>query len=235
MLGRALREARATVPFRLVSLAGGKSRNAIPRDASRSAPSRPTASSGVPDALEPPRRDDPRRVREDRRGRHGRRRAAATRRAIRGRTKATAALLDAIALVPTGPLALSPDFDDLVETSTSLGEAITEGDELTLHSLSRSSNDSALPEVIATLDAAARLGGGALEVKHNYGGWRPDLDSKALAAAQDGLRAGVRRAADHHRGARRARDGRDRTEGRPASTCSRSGRRSSSRTRPTSA
>ena len=79
---------------------------------------------------------------------------------------------------------MSPDFDDLVETSTSLGEAITEGDQLTLHSLSRSSNDSALPEVIAALDAAARLAGGKLEVKHNYNGWRPDLDSPALAAAR---------------------------------------------------
>ena len=78
--------------------------------------------------------------------------------------------------MPTGPLALSPDFDELVETSTSLGEATTEGDRLTLHSLSRSSNDSALPEVIATLDAAARLAGGTLEVKHNYNGWRPDLE-----------------------------------------------------------
>ena len=86
--------------------------------------------------------------------------------------------------MPTGPLALSPDFDDLVETSTSLGEATTEGDQLTLHSLSRSSNDSAMPEVIATLDAAARLAGGTLEVKHNYPGWRPDLDSRALASAK---------------------------------------------------
>ena len=34
MLGRALREAHETVPFRLVSLDGGKSRNAITRDAS---------------------------------------------------------------------------------------------------------------------------------------------------------------------------------------------------------
>ena len=33
VLGRALREALETVPFRLVSFAGGKSRNAIPRDA----------------------------------------------------------------------------------------------------------------------------------------------------------------------------------------------------------
>jgi dipeptidase D len=96
----------------------------------------------------------------------------------------TERLLDAIALVPTGPLALSPDFDDLVETSTSLGEAITEGDQLTLHSLSRSSNDSAMPDVIATLDAAARLAGGTLEERFNYGGWRPNLDSPALAAAK---------------------------------------------------
>ena len=77
---------------------------------------------------------------------------------------------------------MSPDFDGLVETSTSLGEAMTEGDRLTLHSLSRSSNDAALPEVIAALDAVARLAGGELEVKHNYGGWRPNLDSPALAA-----------------------------------------------------
>ena len=84
---------------------------------------------------------------------------------------------------------MSPDFDGLVETSTSLGEAITEGDTLTLHSLTRSSNDSAMPEVIATLDAAARLAGGELEVKHNYGGWRPNLDSPALAALEARLRA----------------------------------------------
>jgi dipeptidase D len=96
---------------------------------------------------------------------------------------ATTRLLDVIALVPTGPLAMSPDFDDLVETSTSLGETATEENTLMLHSLSRSSNDSAMPEVIATLDAAARLGGGSLEVKHNYNGWRPDLDSAVLALA----------------------------------------------------
>jgi len=38
--------------------------------------------------------------------------------------------------------------------------------------------------VIAGLDAAARVSGGNLEVKRNYGGWRPNLDSPALAAAR---------------------------------------------------
>ena len=183
VLGRALRQTFAEAPFRLISVAGGKSRNAIPRDARAvcSVPAEREAAfrtaiaaadatirdayaktdAGVFIAVEPTEASsDP------------------------WTEAGTAKLLDAVALVPTGPLALSPDFDDLVETSTSLGEALTEGDRLTLHSLSRSSNDAALPEVIATIDAAARLAGGALEVKRNYGGWRPNLDSPALAAAK---------------------------------------------------
>ncbi len=183
VLGRALREAHSKVPFRLVSLDGSKSRNAIPRDAHalvsvdagrdgelRSAIESATATfrdafaktdAGIDIAVE---RTD-----------------AAT---DAWTAEGTAKLLDAVALVPTGPLAMSPDFDGLVETSTSLGEAVTEGDTLTLHSLTRSSNDSAMPEVIAGLDAVARVTGGELEVKRNYGGWRPNLDSPALAAAR---------------------------------------------------
>ena len=80
-----------------------------------------------------------------------------------------------------GPARDEPDFEGLVETSSSLGEALTEGSELTLHSLSRSSNDAALPGVIGLLGAIARLAGGELEVHHNHGGWRPDLDSTLLA------------------------------------------------------
>jgi dipeptidase D len=183
VLGRALREAYSAAPFRLVSLDGGKSRNAIPRDAHAVV------------AVAGDRKDELQSAIE---------KAAATIHDAFAKTDAavtvsvdaadtsddawseagTAVLLDAIALVPTGPLAMSPDFDDLVETSTSLGEAVTDGDTLTLHSLSRSSNDSALPEVIGALDAVARLAGGELEVKRNYGGWRPNLDSAALAAAK---------------------------------------------------
>jgi dipeptidase D len=181
VLGRALREAHAAAPFRLVALSGGKSRNAIPRDASAVVSLEPGGEAALRAAIDT---------------------AAATIRDAFSKTdagvsvavtpaetagdpwthEATVRLLDVLALVPTGPLAMSPDFDGLVETSTSLGEASTDGDRLTLHSLSRSSNDSAMPEVIGALDAAARLAGGELEVKHNYGGWRPNLESPALAA-----------------------------------------------------
>ena len=183
VLGRVLREAAAVVPFRLVSLDGGKSRNAIPRDAVaicsvprdqerafRAAVGSATAvvedayaktDPGVTTTIE-----------------------SAADASSAWTAEATSMLLDVVALVPTGPLAMSPDFDGLVETSTSLGEATTEDDTLILHSLSRSSNDAAMPEVIASLDALARLAGGALEVKFNYNGWRPDLDSHVLSVAR---------------------------------------------------
>jgi dipeptidase D len=98
--------------------------------------------------------------------------------------EATARVLDAVALVPSGPLAMSPDVPGLVETSSSLGEAVTDNGSVTLHSLSRSSNDAFLPEVISCLEAVANRVGGTIEVKHNYPGWRPDMSSAVLASAR---------------------------------------------------
>jgi dipeptidase D len=183
VLGRVLREAGAAVPFRLVLLVGGKSRNAIPRDAvavcsvprDREGDFRTAVESATDTVRDAFAKTDPGATVT----------VESTDSAADAWTDdATATLLDLLALVPTGPLAMSPDFDGLVETSTSLGEAATEGGRLTLHSLSRSSNDAAMPEVIATLDAAARLAGGVVEVKHNYNGWRPDLDSPVLEVSR---------------------------------------------------
>ena len=179
MLGRVLREASATVPFRLASLAGGKSRNAIPRDASAVV----SVAGDQPDAFRSAVAAATATVRDA----FSKTDAGATV-TVRDADAAddawtadrTEKLLDVVALVPTGPLPMSPDFEGLVETSTSLGEASTDGGTLILHSLTRSSNDAALVEVIATLSAAARLAGGTLEVKHNYNGWRPDLSSHLL-------------------------------------------------------
>ncbi len=183
VLGRVLREVYASAPFRLVSLDGGKSRNAIPRDAvavcsvprDQESAFRAAVESATAVVRDAYAKTDP-----------GATVAIETAgdAADAWTEEATATLLDVVALVPTGPLAMSPDFDKLVETSTSLGEAATEGERLTLHSLTRSSNDSAMPEVIAALEAAARLAGGTLEVKHNYNGWRPNLDSEVLAVAR---------------------------------------------------
>ena len=183
VLGRALREALAVAPFRLVSLEGGRSWNAIPRDASATCSLPPareaafraaveTAAATISDAY----------VTTDRG-------VTVTVTGVSGAADAwtedgTSDVLDLVAVVPSGPLAMSPDFQGLVETSTSLGQALTEGPKLTLHHLSRSSNRSALPEVMTALDSAARLAGGALTVEQADPGWRPDLDSAALAAVR---------------------------------------------------
>jgi dipeptidase D len=183
VLGRVLFEALAVAPFRLVSVEGGKSWNAIPRDATAicSVPAEQetafraaveTSAAAIADAYADTDSGVIVTV------------ARAADAADAWTPEGTRDLLDVLAVVPSGPLAMSPDFGGLVETSTSIGEVATDGSTLTLHSLSRSSNDSALPEVIATLDAASRLAGGELEVKVNYGGWRPKLDSPALAAAK---------------------------------------------------
>ena len=180
VLARTLRDVLAVAPFRLVSLQGGKSFNAIPRDA--------TAICSLPS------------------GREGAFRAAieAAAAALKGAyTKTdpgvavtvtgaapasdawtdggTRAVLDLAAVVPSGPLAMSPDFEGLVQTSTSVGEVVTNGTTFTLHSLSRSSNPSALGDVITTLDSAARLAGGVLNMGQADPGWQPNLDSPALA------------------------------------------------------
>ena len=67
--------------------------------------------------------------------------------------------------------------------------------------------------MIAALDAAARLAGGALEVEQADPGWRPDLDSPALAAVRRVYERLFGEAAGRDCGARLARDGRDRRPG----------------------
>jgi dipeptidase D len=182
VLGRTLREAIAVAPFRLVSLRGGKSWNAIPREATAICSLPPdrevafraaveTAAAAISDAYA---KTDPGVT------------VTVTGAAVAADAwteDGTRTVLDLIATVPSGPLAMSPDFAGLVETSTSVGEVVTDGATFTLHTLSRSSNASALPDVIAALDAAARLAGGSLELGQADPGWRPDLDSAALAAS----------------------------------------------------
>jgi dipeptidase D len=183
VLGRALREALAVCPFRLVSVQGGKSWNAIPRDATaicllppeREAAFRAAVESAAAAISDAYAKTD-----------HG---VSVT---LTGAADAadawtedgTRSILELVAVVPSGTIAMSPDFEGLVETSTSVGEVVTDGARLTLHSLSRSSNAAALPDVIATLDAAARLAGASLELGQADPGWRPNPDSAALAASR---------------------------------------------------
>jgi dipeptidase D len=182
-LARAL---RAAPELRIVSFDGGTSRNAIPRDAAAVVAAGDEARSAI--AAE------------------GARIAAAYRDTDPGvrvtvadavaRGDATAAgttawsagdsarILDLIAAIPTGPLGMSVDFPGVVETSSSIGLARTDGATLTISSLSRSADDNLITDVTNAIAAVARLAGATYEPGHGYPGWRPDLDSPLLAAAK---------------------------------------------------
>ena len=181
-LGTALSSALEEAPFRLASLAGGVSRNAIPRDAHaivalsaarvdafRSAFTAEQASlrrrfAGVDDGMTL--------------NVGGAEAAAAADR------ETTRRALDLVAAIPTGVLALAPGLPGVVETSISLTVAGTDGGTLTLASMARSSNARALDELVANARALARLSGAELEIRRSYPPWEPKLDSSLLRTAE---------------------------------------------------
>jgi dipeptidase D len=180
-LGRVLREALPGSPFRLVSLDGGRNWNAIPRDAVAVCSLPPEREAAFRMAVEAAAET----VRDAYSGTDPGIDVTvqpATDAADAWTPEATARVLDLLAALPCGPLTMSPDFEGLVQTSTSMGEAATEGATLRIHHLSRSSNASGEPEIVGALDAIARLAGGELTIDQHDPGWRPDLGSAALAS-----------------------------------------------------
>ena len=181
-LGRILTRSFEQEPFRLALFSGGVSRNAIPRDARAVVVLEPTAEPAFRAAAE----QELAALREQYRGSDDGLALAIDR--IEGTAsvgeRATARTLDLVTTIPTGVVAMSPQLPGVVETSTSLTVATTEGDVLTLASMTRSSNAPALDDVAATIAAAARLGGATIEVVRSYPPWRPDPDSRLLGSAK---------------------------------------------------
>jgi dipeptidase D len=178
-LGRVLSAAFADAPLALASFEGGVSRNAIPREAVallavpsveelRVAAERELAAivqqhSGTDDALH----------------------LTFEEHVVEGAASAehTRRILDLLAVIPTGVLAMSPALSGVVETSTSLTTAVTADGTLTLGSMTRSSNAVALDGALAAAQAIARLGGAESEVRRSYPPWEPALGSPLLTAA----------------------------------------------------
>jgi dipeptidase D len=179
-LGRVLAAAFDAAPLRLVSLEGGVSRNAIPREAS---------------ALVALPASDEEAFRHAAGGE-----LAAVARQYAGTddglvldvsqadgdgaldVTATRRVVDLVAAIPTGVLATLPGLA-AVETSTCLTTAATEDGVLTLGSMTRSSNAATLDGVLATMHALARLGGAELEVRRSYPPWEPDVESSLVTTA----------------------------------------------------
>jgi dipeptidase D len=176
-LGRVL----AGEPLRLVRLEGGVSRNALPREA------RAVVAVGEPSAFGEAAERELEAIREQFAGTDDGLSLAIepVARADAADEATSARALDLLASIPSGVVAMSPALPATVETSTSLNVATTEDAVLTLASMTRSANAHALDDVVASIEAAARLAGAEVELKRSYPPWRPDLESELLATARE--------------------------------------------------
>ena len=100
-----------------------------------------------------------------------------------------ARLLDLLAVVPSGVIAMEQVAPDIVETSNNLGIVALKVEGLEIDCLSRSSVAAALEEAITSIESAARLAGA--DFTHSSRGlppWRVASDSAALATVQAAYR-----------------------------------------------
>jgi dipeptidase D len=177
-LGRVLAVAPA---HRLVSLDGGVSRNAIPREAHAVVALPPGSEARFRAATQEALSALTRRFASTD-GDLQLTVEATTAHAVAGE-ETTRRALDLVSAIPTGVLAMTPGLTGVVETSTSLTKATTADGVLVLGSMTRSSNPGALDEVLGTMHALAHLGGAEIETRRSYPPWEPDLDSSLLATA----------------------------------------------------
>jgi dipeptidase D len=93
-------------------------------------------------------------------------------------------LVQLLLALPHGVLAMSPDIPGLVETSSNLAVVKEEDGKIRVVTSSRSSVAPSLAYVLAQVRSVAALAGAKVTLKDGYPGWKPDLDSKALAVVR---------------------------------------------------
>ncbi len=89
-------------------------------------------------------------------------------------------ILNSIYAVPNGVFRMSPDIDDLVETSSSLARIILKDGSFVTQSLQRSSVDSTKDDVANAVRASFENMGCAVVQNGDYPGWQPNTDSAIL-------------------------------------------------------
>jgi dipeptidase D len=180
VLGRVLSRAYEQTPFRLGELAGGVSRNAIPREAHATVLVPATAEPGLREAA----RSELSALLEEHAGTDDGLGLSVeeTPGIPAADEETTARTLHLLAALPTGALARVPGLGS-VETSSSVNVATTEHGVLTLASMTRSSSTAALEEVVASIQAASELAGAEVEIVRSYPPWQPDRRSRLLATA----------------------------------------------------
>ena len=169
-------------PIRLVELSGGTGRNVIPRNSEAVVACRCEDRKAVQQVLEDRgrvieqeyRETDPDlsiRIDAQETPIHERRGATAT---------DTARVAHLLTALPSGPLEMSPDFPQLVQTSANLSLVAIKSESLAITSSQRSSVPSRLDAACQTVEAVGRLSGATIETNGGYPSWPVDRKSPLL-------------------------------------------------------
>ncbi|NQU82281.1 MAG: aminoacyl-histidine dipeptidase [Bacteroidetes bacterium] len=94
-------------------------------------------------------------------------------------------LLNAVYACPNGVVRMSTDMEGLVETSTNLAIIKSEGNEVKIQCLMRSSVDSAKEDLKNVFTSVFEPAGIDIVFDGEYQGWKPNLDSSILKIMQD--------------------------------------------------
>ena len=181
ILGAAL---DAGIPFELASLDGGSKHNAIPREAEAvivaSADAHAklagiAAAQKAAFAIELAKIDDGLAV-------------SWTEQPLRARVLAAAdrdRLIRLVLALPHGVLGMSQAISGLVETSNNVAVVREIDGVMRVVTSSRSSVAPSLAATLAQVRSAARLAQGSVTAKDGYPGWKPNMESKALAVVRE--------------------------------------------------
>lgn len=92
----------------------------------------------------------------------------------------TLKIINTLYACPNGVFRMSPDIDNLVETSSSLARVIVKDGEFITQSLQRSSVESSKDNVANTIRSCFELSGMTVVQSGDYPGWQPNKDSEIL-------------------------------------------------------
>ncbi len=93
-------------------------------------------------------------------------------------------LIRSIYACPNGVVRMSMDMEGLVETSTNMAIIQTEGEQVNIQCLIRSSVDSAKEDLKNMFSCVFDLAGADIMFDGEYQGWKPNMDSAILKASQ---------------------------------------------------
>lgn len=94
-------------------------------------------------------------------------------------------LIHAITLCPHGVYRVIPEKPEIVETSNNLSMIKTEGNQVIIYCLTRSSVESRKEELQQVIHSAFSLAGAKVEFSGSYPGWKPNMKSNLLRVMQD--------------------------------------------------